>query len=274
MSRFSEKSRNSPKPVTKPYITGSAADENTLKASLIFFGSLVLTILMTFIVCGTTSGASALLRLIINTAVIAAVLAVFFSNGTNRGAEAVSRGEILYQKQERGKTFSKSEKAVCFHPFKGFIVGFLGTLPLWLPALLFAFTTQIQTTEAGSLPSWMQAYLRRSEISGALIQYTQAQPMGVNDILRIIIRISIMPFVNIAGSGNRQVMLLLERLSPLLLLLPALSYGTGYLTGRNVRTRIHTAIRENDRRRIRKEKKRIKTRSERERRPKAPQQLN
>ena len=66
--------------------------------------------------------------------------------------------------------------------------------------------------------------------------------------------------------------LLLERLSPLILLLPAAVYGTGYRTGKKIRTRIHTVISENDRKRVRKEKKRIRERNSP--RIKGPEQLN
>ena len=58
------------------------------------------------------------------------------------------------------------------------------------------------------------------------------------------------------GYNNKYALLTIERLSPLILLIPAVSYGTGYMTGRKIRTRIHTVISENDRKRIRKENKR------------------
>ena len=44
---------------------------------------------------------------------------------------------------------------------------------------------------------------------------------------------------------HRDGMLLLERLSPIIVLLPAIAYGTGYLQGQKERTRIHTGIAEN-----------------------------
>ena len=83
----------------------------------------------------------------------------------------------------------------------------------------------------------------------------------------------VMPFVNIAGAGNKAGILLIERLSPLILLLPAASYGTGYLTGRNIRTQVHTAISTNDRKRIRRENRRRAARNGGGRRDE-PEQLN
>ena len=61
--------------------------------------------------------------------------------------------------------------------------------------------------------------------------------------------------------------------SPVLLLLPAAAYGTGYLAGRGVRTRIHSEIAENRKIRAKKERKARKARMARGV-PKEPQQLN
>ena len=84
--------------------------------------------------------------------------------------------------------------------------------------------------------------------------------MSLTDYLRIIVRIALIPFVNIIGTANSRGLLVLERLSPILVLIPAVSYGSGYLTGRGIRTKVHTAISENDRRRVRKERKARKAR--------------
>ena len=252
------------KEVRKPFLTGDPTDENTVKTSLLFFGSLFLVYFITFMICSIASFSNTpILRIIVNLLILAASLVIFYNNGTNQGAEAVARGEILYQKQEKGLTFSKSEKSVCFHKMKGFITGLLGTLPLVLVALIFAFTVQITTTEAGTLPSWMQAYIRRPEIGDALIHYTQPAGMGLTDILRIVIRVALMPVVNLIGTENPQGLLVMERLSPLLILMPAVAYGIGYLTGRSIRTKVHTAISESNRKRERKERKARKARRER-----------
>ena len=119
-------------PVKKPFCRGKITDENTLKSSIFFFGSLLITYFMTFIVCATTSAAGLAIRLIMNLAVICIAVIIFFNNGTNRGAEAVTRGEILYQKKEKGQEIRASEQSICFHKAKGFIIGLLGTLPFFI----------------------------------------------------------------------------------------------------------------------------------------------
>ena len=259
--------------VRKQFLKGDAADENTIKNSLIFFGSLVAVYFISFVVSATTSS-SDIIRLVVSVAIIALSLVVFFNKGSVQGAEAVSRGEILWQKREKGQTFSESERKICFHPLKAYLIGIIGTLPMIVIAVIFAMNTRIQTTTAGALPSWMQAYLRRDDVAGPLVSYIQSTGMGLTDILRIVVRIAIMPFISIVGATDYAGVYLMEKLSPLLLLFPACAYGTGYLTGPSVRAKVHTAITENDRRRKRREKRERKLRAGISAKPKGPQQLN
>ena len=269
-----KRSPNSPKEVNKPYITGNPADENTIKRSLIYFGTLIMVFFVSFIACSSTSSAGLFLRILINTAVIAVVMYLFFNNGTNHGAEAVARGEILYQKREKGQQFTDAEKSVCFHRLKGFITAVAGTLPFLIPAILLAVFSTVQQTDSGSIPSWMQTYLRRSDIGNALVNYTQPEALSFVEYIRILIRICILPFVNLIGYSSKYGMFILEKISPLLLLLPAVSYGFGYLTGRSIRTRIHTIISENDKKRKRREKRRRTVNSRLNSRGNGPEQLN
>ena len=259
--------------IRKEFLRGSATDENTLKNSLIFFGSLLIVFFISFVISATTSG-NDIIRTVVSIAVIVLTLIVFFNKGSVQGAEAVARGEILWQKQEKGQTFSESERKICFHPLKAFLIGLIGTIPLLVAAIVFALNTSVQTTTAGALPSWMQPYLRRDEVSGPLVSYLQTAGMGPVDILRIIVRLTVMPFISLAGPTDYYAVFLVEKLSPLLLLLPACAYGTGYLTGPNARAKIHTAISENDRRRKRREKKERRIRAGITAKPKEPEKLN
>ena len=97
--------------------------------------------------------------------------------------------------------------------------------------------------------------------------------MKFADYLRAFVRICIIPFVNLVGHSNKTGMLTLERISPLILLLPALAYGTGYISGKSIRTRIHTAISENEKKRIRRDKRKRKSQNRPSHR-REPEQLN
>ena len=258
-------------PVKKPFLRGNITDERTWKNALGIFGILVITAVMTFLVCSSLSMDPAWLRAVLNMAVELVVLMLFFHNAIGRGAEAVARGEILWQKQEKGREYAASEKAMCFHSGKGYLTAVIGTLPILICAVILALTAQRQTTTAGTLPGWMDTYRRREEIGGALVAYTASTGLGLEDVLRMIVRISLMPFVAMVGAENRDGMLLLERLSPLLVLLPAGAYGTGYLQGIRERSQIHTGIAESNRKRVRREKKARKARAARNH---GPEQLN
>lgn len=265
--------KNSAPEVHKPFLTGSVFDERTWKNCLIFFGSMIIVFFIVFIACATASFSNLILRILFNAAVIILALVVFFNNGSKRGTEDVTRGEILYQKQEKGQDYADSERRMCFHPMKGYMIGVFGSVPFVLLALWLALNTSVQMTGAGALPSWMQSYTRRSDIGNALVNYVQPEGMKVLDYLRALVRIMVMPFVNLAGASDKNAVLLIERLSPLILLLPAAAYGSGYLTGRNVRTQVHTAISVNDRKRIRRENKRRAARNGINR-SNEPEQLN
>lgn len=268
---MTNKNRQPAKPVEKPFLTGSPADERTAKSALAFFGVMVMTVFVSFLVCTMMSAGGSLIRIGLNLTVEILILVIFYNNAVSRGAEAVARGEILHQRQEKGQPFTEAERAVCYHPLKGYLTGFLGTLPFLAAAVVLAVLTKKQTTGYGTLPGWMNSYLERSEIGDALTAYTAREGLRFIDILRLFVRIVIMPFISMTGSENRDGLLLVERLSPLLTLLPALAYGTGYMQGRNERTKIHTGIAENRKKRARKEKRERKART---RQPKGPEQLN
>ncbi|MBR2823199.1 MAG: hypothetical protein IKE24_05920 [Clostridia bacterium] len=266
------KNRKPVQEVVKPFLTGSPTDERTVKGALGFLGVLVLAGFMTFLVCSALNMNSSVLRVGLNLVVEALILLIFYNNAVGRGADAVARGEILYQKQEKGQPFAASEKAICFHPLKGYLTGFLGTIPLLVCAVFLAVTATRQMTGYGALPGWISAYQDRTEVGDALVAYTVREGIGVADVLRIIVRMSVMPFISMAGNEDREALLLVERLSPVIVLLPALAYGTGYLQGRKERTKIHTGIAQSRKNRAKKERKARKARAGRG--PRTPQQLN
>ncbi len=248
---------------SKSFLTGTATDERTFKNSLKFLGILLIVFVIAFIACASATFDSIILRLLMNCAVIILLMYIFYNNGSKRGTEDVARGEILWQKREKGLTYSESERKMCFHPIKGYLIGLIGSILVVIPALILAFNTSVQTTASGTLPSWMQAYVKRSDIGDALINYTQPSGMQFIDYIRAIVRVAILPFVNIIGSDQKNGLMILERLSPIILLLPSAAYGTGYISGKNIRKRIHTVISENDKKRIRKEQKRRNAKSRR-----------
>lgn len=261
-------------PVTKPFLQGTVTDENTWKNALVFFGIVLVVAFMTFLVCSMTGFESVILRVLLNGAIIVMTMFIYYTRGVSLGTEAVARGETMYQRREKGLPVAESEIRICYHPLKGYVTALLGVVPVLILTLMLAFMTTKQTTTAGALPGWMSIYLRRSEVGDALVGYTQTRGMTFVEILRIIVRLTIMPWVSIVGTADRDAILWVERLSPLITLLPVIAYGFGYTRGVHVRTKVHTEIAENTKRRQRQENRRRKKARGISLKPKEPQQLN
>lgn len=241
--------------VSKPFMTGNATDRSMIGDALAFLGVWAVCVFMCAIACMVVLPGSDGLRIAFDCIIELIVLMLFFNNGANKGTEAVGRGEIMYQRSENGRPVSDDEKASCYHPAKGFLTGIAGTLPLLILTVTLALLAKRTVTTAGTLPAWLSGYERRSEIGDALTAYTQLTPATFTDILRMIVRILIMPVVSAIGSENREGLLLAERLSPLVVLLPAIAYGIGYTRGPVLRSRVHTAIADGKKKQRKREKR-------------------
>ena len=57
------------------------------------------------------------------------VLFILYNQGQTHGAEAVARGEILYQRQEKGLEITASERRLSYHPLKGYVTALIGMIP-------------------------------------------------------------------------------------------------------------------------------------------------
>ena len=260
---------------TKPYLNGGIFDENSLKNILKFFGMLVMFFLVGLIVSLMSGfGGSQVISVIFNTLVILLLLYISMTQGMRLGTEAVARGEILYQRKEKGEEMTENERKLSFHPAKGFIIGLLGSLPFLILAVVYACMARRVITSIGMLPSVANNMIHRSEIGDPLTPtYTELPASDAVDIMRPIVRACLMPVYQMADTDDKSLLLTLDRLSPLMILFPGIMYGIGYLLGKNERTRVHTRIEEN--RRLR---KRRENRERRDRQGKGenrtPEQLN
>lgn len=264
-----KKTSSAPIVVSKPFLTGNPVDTTTGKSALLIFGSLLVVAVLYLIVCSMMMFDSLALRIVVNGLVVFLTLAVFYSSGMSQGSVAVNNGEIMHHRRETGAQILPEELARSYHPLKGFLTGLAGTLPLFLCALVFAFITSKQMTGIGALPSWVAALEGREEVGPALAFYRTGGGWTLESILRIIIRLSLMPYVNMIGSSNAEGLLLLERLSPILVLFPGLAYGVGYTQGVKVRSRVHADIAKNVRKKAKKN-----ARSKKAPKAKGPIELN
>lgn len=256
--------------VSKPYLKGDVFDRTTLPGALKFFAGTVVMSIVFLIVCVMMSWGRQWLNVAINLAIVLLVYMMFAQFGMNSGADAVNQGEIMFGREEKGRPVADWERKLCYHPLKGLLSAMIGSVPLVICSIILACVTERQMTGLGTLPSWLGAIEGRQEIGNALAIYHETGSMTLEAAMRLIVRMSTMPFVNIVGADNKDGMLLLERISPLLNLLPGIAYGLGYMNGVSVRTSVHTNIALGKKKAKRKQAKERRAR----RQAHGPEQLN
>ena len=256
--------------VKKPYVAGEVIDQRTLGNSIKFFLAL-LGVSVGFLFMGTALAFDfGILNIILNGGLTLGAWAMFASVGSSKAVALVTQGEVLQARLNDGRKIDEGDRKGSFNKYKGLVNALLGTLPLFIMALILAFTAERQMTSTGTLPGWINHYEDRPEIGVALAHYHQGDTMTLTAFCRIVIRMFLMPIVVLVGTTNFDGLLILERISPIVCLVPALMYGLGYSRGPEMRARVHTTIAANKRKRARKEK-----RLQRERRLRnEPEQLN
>ena len=255
----------------KPWLRGKPVDSGTLRAAAVFFGGIALMCFLNIILTGTASILKADWFRIGFCAVQTGVYyALFFFSGQTRGTAAVALGETMYARRESGREVSPAEAARCYHPLKGFVQALIGALPVLVLAVIYAVIAEKQRLTPGALPGWVANNTSRPDVTAPLVAYTTTQPAVLGDYLRTVIRVVLMPFVTIIGSRNTDAVLAMERLGPLLVLLPAVAYGVGYCFGPRSRAQVQEDIAEGKRKLDRRQRREKKQRqAERE-----PEQLN
>lgn len=262
------------KSAPKSFLRGSMLDARTVRTSLSFFGALLVMIFLNLILTATFASLSlAWLRVFFCAAHLAVYYAIAWYSGRSRGTAAVALGETAQSRLDAGKEVTEAERRLCWHPLKGLASALIGSLPALAIAVIVALTAQRQSYSPGVLPEWIGGLRSRPDVTEPLAVYTQGVPATSSDILRVAVRALIMPYVALVGSDKFDAVLALDRLSPLLVLLPAVFFGAGYLTGPRSRAVVHDTIREGEQKRKRRE---LRERRERQRRREhsEPTQLN
>ena len=264
------KKKDQPVYIPKPFLKGKPWDSLCMKAALGLMGGQVL-LMIAFLLMGLMMLISNdLIRIVLNAALLLGCYLIYYSFGLGSGTQAVNQGEILQNRLNRGEDLHKGEQDCCYHPLKGFVIALVGVAPYVLCAIVFACITQRQMSGFGALPSWVSSLTGHSEVTDAVSYYNVTGGLTLEDILRILVRVNIMPWVNIFNSSNMDAMLILERVSPLVMLLPTVCYGLGYLQGPKTRARVHGDIAQGKRRAAKKAKKEHKRKLQ----AREPQQLN
>lgn len=256
--------------IAKPFLRGKMIDRGFVGGALKFFG---FTALMAFVyfMSMIVSGGARWVSMLINGAILFVTWLIMWQSGAGSGADAVTQGEIMYQRREKERPVADWELEQCYHPLKGLMVALAGSLPLFLCCLVLALIADRQMTAMGILPEWVEHMLHRPDIGGGMLAYQQEATVSLEMVLRVIVHIVLAPWVGLVDASNKDAILVLERLAPVLALVPALAYGVGYTFGKKERELVHGNIA------LGKKKQQKKQRRERRARRTAargPEQLN
>lgn len=249
------KNKNAATPVYKPYLRGNLYSSVALRRGL-----RVLMMMLAFAFFGVLTSSvlsfdNMLLRIVLNGALLFFGCMLMFNDGARFGESDVAFAEIALRRQEEGNPASKQDKDTCYHPGKGFVSALIGAAPFLLIAIVYALVAKKQVYTLGTLPSWVQSYETQDEIGQALAYYHERVPAGLADYLRIVVRLVLFPYMNMFGGGDYSKLYLLDKLSPLLMMIIPVCFGLGYLRGPHLRALVHGNIRMARRKQNRKERK-------------------
>ena len=254
------KNKKSMKPVYKPYLKGNVVSKAAAKRAGKVLGFVFMFIFIYLMLGGALTFENNALRIAANAGLLLAGAMLLYNEGANQGETDVGFGEIAQKRLEEGKNVPASEYDLCFHPMKGVYTAALGALPIFLVCLVFSFVAQKQGYVLGVLPSWVSSYESQPEVAQALAYYSASSPMTLEDVLRVIVRMIIFPFVTMAGVNSNDAMYLVDKLSPILCLTMPAAYAVGYLRGPFLRALVHGNIRMSHRKHKRREQKARKER--------------
>ena len=249
--------------VYKPYQKGNWHSGHAAKRALRLLGFYAAFAFL-YLIAGTPlQFENHALRILADVVLIFASCAIIYVDGAKMGEDEVALGEIVLTRKQAGKEVTKQELNRCFHPLKGLFIMAVAMLPFWALTIFHAVTAQKQVYTLQFLPSWVSGYQAQNEIWAPLAYYPQTAYLTVKDILLLIVRTLTLPFVGIGNLGGADSILLVDRLSPLLVCVPAAAFPLGYLTGPRSRAMVHGDIKTSANRYQKRARKAAKQRRER-----------
>ena len=172
---------------------------------------------------------SVLLRDIISLAIVSGILLMCYSEGLTRGVTDVDASHAADKLEKEGKTLEKREEAACWQPMKAVLACLIVFgIPLAL-AIYLAVMAQPYTYALQDLPTWLtETYGAREDVMAPLAAYAQTAAVGAKDIIRLIVRLTVLVYINLFPDPQTMVELI-DRLSPLMVMTYPLACVIGYL---------------------------------------------
>lgn len=242
--------------IYKPYHKGSLwTGGNMIKQGLKVFCYFLFFCIMYAIVGSTLSFDSLILRVICNGLVLFICASVIFNKGLVQGEDDVGLGEIVYARLEEGKPVEEKEKKRCYRSARGWLIFLMAIVPVLIVTLPGSIFAEREMYVNQSMPSWVASFESQDEIYQPLMHQTVRESATVLDVFRLLARLLILPYVGIFTSENKDTLLMLERLAPMLSILPGVAYPIGYMMGPYARARVHGDIAANKKKQKRRMKK-------------------
>lgn len=246
--------------VYKPYHQGSPWVKSCLKEALKILSFFLLFSIL-YVVAGSALSLDVfLLRLIMNGLMIFVCCGIFYTKGAALGENEVALGEIVYARLQDNKPVDENDKKQSFNKLRGWLIFAIGVLPILLITLISAFSAEKQMYQMQALPGWVSSFKSNEEIYAPLLFHEAKSPMTFAELCNFVSRILIFPYVCIFTTENLDTLLLLDKLSPILAVLPAVAFPVGYMFGPLYRARMHGDIARNRRKQKKKQKKQMQQR--------------
>lgn len=169
------------------------------------------------------------LRALISLAILSGVLLMHFSEGLSKGLSDAGASRSYDRALSAGHELTAADDAACYQPLKAVCAAAaVYCVPLLL-SLLIAATTKEYTYTLQDLPAWLtSSYGTRGDVMAPLAAYANTATLGVLDIVRMIVRMLELLFVNLFADPLTMGAMI-DRLSPLMLLVYPAAYILGYL---------------------------------------------
>ena len=255
--------------VHKPIVKGSWNGRDAWKLGFKRM-AVMLAVAVIYLIAGLMLAFDGLWGRVLSCAFTVFVTAYYlYGSGVSKGQTDAAFGEILYEREKNGYAITEDDRQRSFHPMKGVFATLVGAAPFVLFAIVFAFITEEYTYQLGNLPAWASSLTAQTEFGDALRYYETRNGMTAVDVMRILDRTMVMPFINLAAHFGNRAVLIAERLSPVLILIAPAGYAIGYAQGLRFRTKINTGIKMGDDKKKRRERKARKQRQQ----SKAPERL-
>ena len=169
------------------------------------------------------------LRAAISLAVTAVMMILLYSEGLNTGVLDVNASYAFMQAKADGRELGAKEDASCYHPVKALCAAMtVFAVPLAI-SIYLALNAREYTYTLQSLPTWLtQTYGIREDVMTPLAAYAQTAGMAIADWLRMFVRLFILLMINFFEDPQKMTAMI-DRLSPLMLMVLPAAYMVGYL---------------------------------------------